>query len=1075
MLAIPAKPLRPAPTLTQLGARVFLLLGAAFLLLALSWLWLSWKQEEDDLRQSLRVTAALAAGQAQNYLVFISSHMEDLAATLRDVDFESDRDAVETTLERFRQRHPDLGGIGVLNAEGKMLVATPTSSRVSQLNAGTDPAWQAELADSLRTTGLSVGRPHWMVPLMKWVTPLRYTVRDSGGKVRFVVQTGLFLERQQAFWANLGLPQGSAIGLIRRDGYLISRLPAADPARLYREKHPIPDLLREMEQNVTAGFYKRMDGEEEDRFGAFHRVSGYPLYALISLPQAAHRKIWWEAVHLPLYLLLGLLTAGLGLYWELKRRFARRMESIRHSLDSTGMARGESLPSSGVREIDMLCVALAETQVRLKQAAKNQERQLLAAADAGTYSVRVRDRVMVAADHKFLQMLGLSAAEVIGKTWAELVADDTRAIGGRGVESEVLLPRVLRFRRKDDAPVWLSLAEYVELAGNEAIRHGLAIDVTQRERLLGAVQAQSRRLQVLWQLATNRSKSEEEKASLMLRLGLDALGMDTVMIGEQVGDKVIIRHAADRLGLFRPGEECRLGEFIMRGSSLYSVADLAASEEGRAHPLVCEAGIRAYASMPIRMDGQIFGTMVFLRCKPLPGGFSEDDKTFMELLAAWFGLTLTQQSQREVLETMALTDSLTGLPNRRAAEIRFGEEVARAKRDGGGFTIAICDLDRFKLINDQYGHDVGDEVLQQVAHIMRSALREGDWLARWGGEEFILFLHQSHSAEAVAGVERIRQALRAQPLQTRQGGLEVTASFGIGVFSSSDEDISRVLAEADGCLYEAKKSGRDCVVAREIASCGTLWQAGMLQQALREKRVVPAYQVIVDLASGLPVADEALARLVQPDGTIIPAKEFIEAAEGINLIHTVDSTITQQAMARCLAGLKGGWLPPGHAHFVNLSPQFLAHQGLVEALVADAQKYCGNIGFDLGPHKPIVLEITERQLLSDFNRIRQDVQPLLDLGFRLALDDFGSGYSSFLYLAELPVSFIKIEGWMVQNMRHNAKVLHLVESIVALAQTLGIITIAECIECPETAEMLRNMGVNWGQGYHFGRPEILQD
>ena len=420
---------------------------------------------------------------------------------------------------------------------------------------------------------------------------------------------------------------------------------------------------------------------------------------------------------------------------------------------------------------------------------------------------------------------------------------------------------------------------------------------------------------------------------------------------------------------------------------------------------------------------------------------------------------------------MALTDSLTGLPNRRAAEMRFSEEIARARREGAGFSIATCDLDRFKLINDHYGHDVGDEVLQQVANIMRQVLREGDWVARWGGEEFILFLHHSYSADAVAAVERIRHAIKARPLPTRLGGMEVTASFGIGALKSDDQDISRVLSESDGCLYEAKKKGRDCVVAVQDASRGTLWTAGMLQHALQENRVVAAYQVMVDLSTGEPVADEALARLIQPDGEIQPAGDFIEAAEGINLIYAVDRTIAYQAMSRCMVDRRTGIESPAFAHFINLSPQFLARKDMVDELLCNARALCGSARIETDRLKPLVLEITERQLLSDFKKLRRDLQPLLDFGFRLALDDFGSGYSSFLYLAELPVSFLKIEGWMVRNMRGNERVLHMVQSVVELSRTMGITTIAECIEDRETAEMLRDMGVNWGQGYYFGRPE----
>lgn len=281
--------------------------------------------------------------------------------------------------------------------------------------------------------------------------------------------------------------------------------------------------------------------------------------------------------------------------------------------------------------------------------------------------------------------------------------------------------------------------------------------------------------------------------------------------------------------------------------------------------------------------------------------------------------------------------------------------------------------------------------------------------------------------------------------------------------------MSRTLSEADGCLYEAKLRGRDCVVASGGKAGTALWRAGVLHRALQEQRVVAAYQVMVDLKTGKVVADEALARLTLNDGTVIPAGEFIEAAEGVNLIHEVDRIIAQQSMSRCTAKLEDGF-DPDFAHFVNLSPQFLARKELVKQMLDFAMDMCPcNIEFK--GNKPIVFEVTERQLLNNFERVRQDLQPLLDFGFRLALDDFGSGYSSFLYLAELPISFLKIEGWMVQNMRTNARVRHMVESMVSLSQRLGIITIAEFVEDGETADILREMGVDWGQGFYFGKPE----
>jgi len=351
---------------------------------------------------------------------------------------------------------------------------------------------------------------------------------------------------------------------------------------------------------------------------------------------------------------------------------------------------------------------------------------------------------------------------------------------------------------------------------------------------------------------------------------------------------------------------------------------------------------------------------VFMSRRVRDRTFGEEDRAFVELLAAWFGKSLFEQRQRQMLEVMALTDSLTGLPNRRAAESRLSNELARAKRAGEQFAIAICDLDRFKLINDHFGHDVGDLVLRHVASIMQQTLREGDWVARWGGEEFIIFLHQSSAQEAHHTMERLREEIKHRSLDTTPGRLELSASFGIGVYGGGDMEAAQILSEADGCLYEAKRRGRDRVVMSDSSSKGLLWQAGMLQRALNEKRIVPAYQVMVELASGRVVADEALARLVQADGTVLPAAEFVEAAEGINLVHVVDNAVARAALDRCCG--QGG--KDDRVHFINLSPQFLARRDLLDALLADARDMERRSGLNFAQRQPIVFEITERRRIS---------------------------------------------------------------------------------------------------------------
>lgn len=1065
-------------SLVQLGRRVLLGLGLVALLLVGLWLWLSWNNVKQIQQQRMTVAVSLAANHARSYFDTLGTDLEALSLRiLRDRGLEQP-DRALTLLHSFRQRHPDLGGATLISPSGQMLASTAHKPGMRLPNVMENPAWQKDFEANLRTGGLSINQPQWGYLLKTWVMPLRYTMRDEGGKPLFVIQTSVVLERQQALWANLGLLKGAQIGLMREDGMLLSIWPLEPGQRFDAHDGNLDPLQAAIQKTASNGFFLvPAQRWQARRFGVYQRLQHYPIYSFISASNALAVGVWWQTVQVPIYVLLVLCILVVASYGVLSSRFARRMRAIQIALDEGWYGSKSALPASGVREIDDLCNALAETKAQVEQSARNRERQLISAANAGTYAVRFRDGVVVQADDAFLAMLGHERGEVIGRPWTVLF-EHAAADGNGGGQSlaQGLSLRLLQLRRKSGEPVWLSLAEYLDTAGPEPLRQGLAINVSERELLLSKVQQHSDRLRALWMVATDRETADVDKVHQMLELGLDTLGMEVGAIGEAASGLYHIRHLIDRSWLFGDMGTVPLMDslcaFSLRRRQSVFAENLTGEPEYRNHEAVVERGVRAYASVPIWIGDHLYGTLVFLSRKARAESFSDEDRAFVEILASWFGRVLLEQRQRQVLETMAMTDSLTGLPNRRAAEDRFTGELARAKRANQPFAIAVCDLDRFKLINDHFGHDVGDEVLRHVAGIMCAALREGDWVARWGGEEFIIFLHQLDQPDAFAAMERLREEIKARPLSTPHGMLELTASFGLSVYQGGDTDIMQLLAEADGCLYEAKRRGRDRVVATQSAGRGMLWQAGMLQHALQEGRVRPAYQVMVDLRTGKVVADEALARLVQPDGKVLPAGDFVEAAEGINLIHVVDETVAHQALHRCCDSSGGAATAPDAVHFINLSPQFLARKELLDELLDEAKLCSARNGLDFGGRQPIVFEITERQLLEDFGSMRKDLQHLLDYGFRLALDDFGSGYSSFLYLAELPISFIKIEGWMVRNMRHNDRVTSMVRSIVMLAKTLNITTIAECVEDEATADLLREMGVDWGQGYLFGYPEM---
>jgi diguanylate cyclase (GGDEF)-like protein len=579
------------------------------------------------------------------------------------------------------------------------------------------------------------------------------------------------------------------------------------------------------------------------------------------------------------------------------------------------------------------------------------------------------------------------------------------------------------------------------------------------------------RLNALWKLSVQRGLSDSERIRAMLDMAAEVLDMDLVVLGE-FAEHYTVRYVSDRLGVFPEGTvmmvEAVLCHAVQRTREPSHIVDLRVHSLYADHPVVKKLGLRTYSGLPVAVGEDASWVLAFLRqhCETAPDAI---DIAYMELIADWLGNALHQSAQKELLQRIALTDPLTGLPNRRAAEERLQMESARTPRDGHGFALALVDLDYFKMVNDRYGHAVGDEVLNAMARRFESGLREGDWVARWGGEEFLFVLHGSTAEDAVGIMERLAGEARATPVLTSVGAVSLSFSAGVAAFGTNDSETLAMLEKIDHALYRAKADGRDRVMT--AAPTCIPWNSALLRQALAENRVRHASQAIVDLQSGQTVADEALARIETAAGEIVEAKDFVDMAEGLGLMAEIDRQVIRNVMQRCVLRMDQGGAPD-FAHFVNVSPQFLARRDLVEAMLENAMGYCQTCSVMLGPVKPLVLELTERQHIVSLEKLRADLQPFIDFGFRLALDDFGSGYSSYLYLANLPVSFLKIEGWLVSHMRQDRKVAGIVESLANFARKEGMRTVAEHVEDAETARILADMGVDYGQGWHFGRPQL---
>lgn len=459
---------------------------------------------------------------------------------------------------------------------------------------------------------------------------------------------------------------------------------------------------------------------------------------------------------------------------------------------------------------------------------------------------------------------------------------------------------------------------------------------------------------------------------------------------------------------------------------------------------------------------------------------AHEDYELDEALTVFFVLTLalaavlgvrTRDLQREIRHrrqaeetaaVLARRDALTGLPNRRLLHEEFERRLAGPQRHRKHLGVLLLDLDRFKLINDTYGHAAGDRLLQTVSDRITSVLGETDFLARLGGDEFAILITTDPGNEDLFRVAQRILSVVAMPFEA-EGGVysDVTVSIGISVCPADGETNDELLKRADQAMYQAKAAGRNTYALFD-KTLDRMLHARMdlekeLRVAVRERRIFPFYQPLFDLARMQPVGVEALARWHHPTRGLLEAEEFIGLAEDCGLIGEVFAMILEQVCADAR-----GWaikLPIA----VNVSPSQFRDAHLADKIIAILDRN----GFD---PKLLEIEITETALLVDVESTRQTLASLKERGIRIALDDFGTGYASLRQLRELPFDKVKIDGSFVHRLSADAESRKIVSSIIGLGQALGLATIAEGIESAEEADWVKDHGCPFGQGFQFVRP-----
>jgi diguanylate cyclase (GGDEF)-like protein/PAS domain S-box-containing protein len=605
--------------------------------------------------------------------------------------------------------------------------------------------------------------------------------------------------------------------------------------------------------------------------------------------------------------------------------------------------------------------------------------------------------------------------------------------------------------RHDGMERWIEVnAAVVEMDGVPAAL-ATAVDVTERKRVEEALRESSERL------AEERERAEVTLAS--------------------IGDGVIRTDAAGVVDYLNAAAERLTGWTLAEamGQPLSKVWNVVDETGGRLLFDPVERCLREGRvleipgpSLLLRRDGVEFA----IRDSVAP--IRDHGGRTVGTVLVFKDVTELRGMERE-MSYLAQHDALTGLLNRREFEIRLERCLGTAAEEGRQHALFYLDLDEFKLVNDTSGHLAGDELLKQVTALLASQLRRGDTLARLGGDEFGVLLEDTSPERSRALGEALRAAVRAHRFVWQDRIFEIGVSLGAVMIDRASGDIAQVLSAADAACYVAKEAGRNRIHEYQLDDTlvteryGAMDWIHRIHKAFDEERFRLYRQPIQPLGEGgdrepgeFPHLCEIFIRMLDEEGRITSPAAFIPAAERYHLIPSIDRWVVHAAFEI----LSRDSLTAGTCFAINLSGQSIGEGDFLDYVLAEMETS------GIAPAR-ICFEITETAAVANLARARCFIGVLKARGARFVLDDFGSGLSSFAYLKNLGVDFLKIDGQFVRNMAGDPVQRALVESIHQVGHVMGILTIAEGVEDRATLEILRAIGVDYAQGYWIAAPEPL--
>jgi len=433
----------------------------------------------------------------------------------------------------------------------------------------------------------------------------------------------------------------------------------------------------------------------------------------------------------------------------------------------------------------------------------------------------------------------------------------------------------------------------------------------------------------------------------------------------------------------------------------------------------------------------------------------------------------TTPSANHLLSYHASHDSLTRLINRREFERRLSELLIHSKNSGEQHALCYLDLDQFKIVNDTCGHVAGDKLLRQITYLFQSKVRDADVLARLGGDEFGLLLGNCTLKVAIHIAEGLRKVVKEFRFIWEDKTFDISVSIGVVPITADSASPAEILSDADAACFAAKDKGRNCIQVFEPGNIELARRHGEMQwvsritEALEEDRFTLYCQSIMSLNKTAPEHVEVLIRMLERDGKVVAPMAFIPAAERYNLMQDIDRWVIRSSLAM-ISNFSHDHSISNVVFNINLSGASLDQENLTHYIHSQLSEY----GI---PPASICFEITETAAISNFEQAMELINNLREIGCLFALDDFGSGLSSFSYLKSMPVDFLKIDGQLIQGIESDPVAYGMVEAIHRVGQIMGIKTIAEYVSNETILEKLRLLGVDYAQGYAISKPQPFKN